>query len=185
MNENWETIQMQMNETCSDGRTRVFDREGNIVEAKPLNLDRMIEHVEEVAAECEGTECGTDHKQLAEWLVELRHLRNTVQRLRQTSNELQTRLTALHKHSHFSPDGNVHITVKLSRLGKGYQTHSQVSEMAFEHSPRVTACQPDEDGYMREARRYSQLDWKIDVLKEAILATAGEAVVGFFQETEQ
>lgn len=45
-----------------------------------MTLDEAIEHAEQTARSCEG-ECSEDHRQLSEWLKELRRLRkiwNTV-----------------------------------------------------------------------------------------------------------
>ena len=42
-----------------------------------MNLDQAIEHAEEVASNgCAGEECSLEHKQLADWLKELRQLRD-------------------------------------------------------------------------------------------------------------
>lgn len=40
-----------------------------------MTLDEAIEHAEEVASSCEG-QCSLDHKQLAEWLKELKICRS-------------------------------------------------------------------------------------------------------------
>lgn len=42
---------------------------------EPMRLDEAILHCEEVADKCGETQCGTDHRQLAEWLKELKSLR--------------------------------------------------------------------------------------------------------------
>lgn len=42
---------------------------------EPMRLDEAILHCEEVADKCGKTQCGTDHRQLAEWLKELKSLR--------------------------------------------------------------------------------------------------------------
>ena len=44
------------------------------IEYKPMTLDEAIQHAEEVAKySCNG--CGLEHKQLAEWLKELKFRR--------------------------------------------------------------------------------------------------------------
>ena len=40
-----------------------------------MDLDEAIKHAEDVASSCDG-QCSLDHKQLAEWLKELRYLRS-------------------------------------------------------------------------------------------------------------
>ena len=40
-----------------------------------MTLDEAIRHCEEVAEGCSGTECKADHRQLAEWLKELKERR--------------------------------------------------------------------------------------------------------------
>lgn len=40
-----------------------------------MTLDEAIKHCEEVANSCDNTECAIDHKQLAEWLRELKELK--------------------------------------------------------------------------------------------------------------
>ena len=40
-----------------------------------MTLDEAIQHANEVAATCENNECSLDHKQLAEWLEELKQRR--------------------------------------------------------------------------------------------------------------
>lgn len=44
-------------------------------DAKPMTLDFAIEHAEETANRKAGTECGSQHQQLADWLKELREYR--------------------------------------------------------------------------------------------------------------
>ena len=44
-----------------------------------MTLDEAIQHCEE-KAQC-GTDCGMEHKQLAEWLKELKTLREKVKEL--------------------------------------------------------------------------------------------------------
>ena len=40
-----------------------------------MTLDEAIQHATEVAATCTNKECSLDHKQLAEWLEELKQRR--------------------------------------------------------------------------------------------------------------
>jgi hypothetical protein len=40
-----------------------------------MTIDEAIRHCEEVADGCSGTECEADHRQLAEWLMELKERR--------------------------------------------------------------------------------------------------------------
>ena len=42
-----------------------------------MTLDEAIRHCEEVADGCSGTECKADHRQLAEWLKELKERRSS------------------------------------------------------------------------------------------------------------
>ena len=44
-----------------------------------MTLDEAIKHCEEVADTCENKECGKEHKQLAEWLKELKAYRDNRQ----------------------------------------------------------------------------------------------------------
>lgn len=44
-----------------------------------MTLDEAIEHTKEVSEECEG-KCSKEHKQLYEWLCELRFYRRQVNR---------------------------------------------------------------------------------------------------------
>lgn len=40
-----------------------------------MTLDEAIKHATEVSETCNNKECGLDHKQLADWLTELKSLR--------------------------------------------------------------------------------------------------------------
>lgn len=40
-----------------------------------ITIDDAILHCEEVAEKCSDSQCGTDHKQLADWLKELKRLK--------------------------------------------------------------------------------------------------------------
>lgn len=40
-----------------------------------MTIDEAIAHCKEVADGCSGTECKADHRQLAEWLKELKERR--------------------------------------------------------------------------------------------------------------
>lgn len=40
-----------------------------------MTLEEAIKHATEVTETCENKECGLDHKQLADWLTELKDLR--------------------------------------------------------------------------------------------------------------
>lgn len=40
-----------------------------------MTLDEDIKHATEVSETCDNKECGLDHKQLADWLTELKSLR--------------------------------------------------------------------------------------------------------------
>lgn len=42
-----------------------------------MTLDEAIEHAEEQSCKLGCTECGKEHKQLAEWLKELREIRKS------------------------------------------------------------------------------------------------------------
>ena len=42
-----------------------------------ISIDEAILHCEEVAEKCSGSQCGTDHRQLAEWLKELKRLKTS------------------------------------------------------------------------------------------------------------
>lgn len=44
-----------------------------------MTIDEAIAHCEEVADGCSGTECKADHRQLAEWLRELKERRLSAQ----------------------------------------------------------------------------------------------------------
>lgn len=51
-----------------------------------MTLDEAIEHAEEKA--CGSSECAKDHKQLAEWLKELKERREAAHELRLTFHHL-------------------------------------------------------------------------------------------------
>lgn len=42
-----------------------------------MTLDEAIKHCEEVASSCDNKNCALDHKQLAEWLKELKMIKNS------------------------------------------------------------------------------------------------------------
>lgn len=44
-------------------------------EEDEMTLDEAIEHAKEVASSCKNKECADDHRQLAQWLEELREYR--------------------------------------------------------------------------------------------------------------
>ena len=41
-----------------------------------MSLDEAIKHCEEVAENCDNSECGKEHKRLAKWLKELKAYRD-------------------------------------------------------------------------------------------------------------
>lgn len=42
-----------------------------------MTLEEAIKHCEEVASSCNNKDCALDHRQLAEWLKELKSLRSS------------------------------------------------------------------------------------------------------------
>ena len=40
-----------------------------------MTLEEAIKHATEISETCNNKECSLDHKQLAEWLIELKELR--------------------------------------------------------------------------------------------------------------
>ena len=46
-----------------------------------MTLDEAIEHAKEVACSCKNKECAEDHRQLAQWLEELREYRKAGEKL--------------------------------------------------------------------------------------------------------
>lgn len=71
----------QMKKTTSKNVCAKSSRKGatcnckSVKDAKPMTLDFAIEHAEETAKRKAGTECGSQHQQLADWLKELREYR--------------------------------------------------------------------------------------------------------------
>jgi hypothetical protein len=47
-----------------------------------VELDQAIQHALEVAGSCENKQCAIDHKQLAEWLVELKTIRGAKMKIK-------------------------------------------------------------------------------------------------------
>jgi len=51
-----------------------------------MTIDEAIEHCENTACRLGFTECGKDHRQLAEWLKELKELREDIQAIERLSD---------------------------------------------------------------------------------------------------
>ena len=155
-------------ERCADGRTRVFDAEGNVLETEPLTLDEAVLHAEEMAEQCEG-ECASDHQQLAAWLTELRQLRFTLGGLRLSLADARKSLEEFQSAVGISPDNDINIEVRLSRGGTGWRNVARISEIAFNNAPSV------------QRPHYNAWSWRAEILRESILKVAHETAHEFFE----
>ena len=70
-------------------------------QVKPLSLDEAIAHADEVASDC-STACRREHKQLADWLRELKSMRSAergdVAKLREALCEILSYIESFHKY---------------------------------------------------------------------------------------
>lgn len=57
-----------------------------------MNIDKAIKHCEDIAKSCENKMCSQDHHQLAEWLKELKQLRNIVKQNGYKRHQKSTRM---------------------------------------------------------------------------------------------
>lgn len=156
--ESWQTATRGWQKGPTDESKTVSTHE------EAMSLDDAIDHAMAKAGEYEksGDEDGElEYRQFVRWLVELDDARYRAKQLSSDLDKTRKRLHDLQSDITTSMDEDVHVTVAISRMNKGWRHANQISRLLFETS----------------------IENRSEILREVIEKVAYEAALGFFRET--
>jgi len=150
-----------------------------------MSLEEAIDHAVETADELAEAlaraggdvpdleQCELEHRQLVQWLTELRGLRYRVKQLAGDLDTTRTKLRDLQRDVGKPLDEHVHVTVTISTMNEGIRHAGRISPETWRHAPINDPRYPD------------TLEWRASILRETIETVAYEAAFGFFTGVER
>jgi len=149
-----------------------------------MSLDEAIDHAVTMADELAEAnaraggdvpdleQCELEHRQLIQWLTELRGLRYRVRQLAGDLETTQKKLKDLRRDSGKPLDEHIHVTVSISDMRTTWRHSGRISPDSWRHVPRTP------EGQLPQ----SDLEWQAQILREMINTIGYEAALGYFTE---
>jgi hypothetical protein len=163
----------------ADGSARRLNPDGTTtpINIEAMDLDDAIDGAMANADEYEKAgdeECEFENRQLVRWLTQLRDLRFRARQLAKDLETVRGQLREMKRDVETSLDEDIHVTVSISRMGKGFRHANHISAILFDQ-PIPTL----------ESGHTSGLERRALILRDVIEKVAYEAAIGFFGETER